>query len=75
VAVKESYRFNLLEIKRQGRKDDQSPPSNADVKKGREIFPLPHMASWRTANYIIKYGDNFELPNVEPWPKRWEAGD
>jgi hypothetical protein len=33
-------------IKRQGREDDHSPPSNAEVKSGGTIPPLPHTSSW-----------------------------
>jgi hypothetical protein len=32
-----------LEVKRQGREADHSPPSSADFKNGGSIPPLPHM--------------------------------
>jgi hypothetical protein len=32
-------------VKKQGREVDHSPPSNAEVKNGGAIPPLPHMSS------------------------------
>jgi hypothetical protein len=37
------------EVKRQGHVADHSPPSNAEVKNGGAIPPLPYMFSWRGA--------------------------
>jgi hypothetical protein len=37
------------EVKRLGRDADRSPPSNAELKNGGAIPPLPHMSSWRVA--------------------------
>jgi hypothetical protein len=36
-------------VKWQGREADHSPPSNAEVKNGGAIPPLPHMPSWHSA--------------------------
>jgi hypothetical protein len=36
-------------IKRPGREADHSPPSSAEVKKGKAIPPLPHTVSWHNA--------------------------
>jgi hypothetical protein len=36
------------EVKRSGREADHSPSSNAEVKNGRVILPLPHKSSWRS---------------------------
>jgi hypothetical protein len=35
-------------VKRQGREDDHSPPSGAEVKNGGAIPPLPNMPLWHT---------------------------
>jgi hypothetical protein len=45
--------------KRQMREADHSPPSSAEVKNGRAIFPLPHMSSC----LIIKPRNSFTLVN------------
>jgi hypothetical protein len=36
------YKRLFTVIKKQGHKVDQSPPSNAEVKNGEPITPLPH---------------------------------
>jgi hypothetical protein len=33
-------------VKRQGREADRSPTTNAEVKNGGVIPPLPHISSW-----------------------------
>jgi hypothetical protein len=38
-----------LGVKSQGREADHSPPTNADVKNGASIHPLPHTPPWRSA--------------------------
>jgi hypothetical protein len=43
------YRGLSPGVKRQGREADHSPPTSADVKKGKSIHPLPHTPSWRSA--------------------------
>jgi hypothetical protein len=40
---------SFLEVKRQGRKANYSPPSSAEVKNGGVIPPLPRMSSWHSA--------------------------
>jgi hypothetical protein len=40
------------EVKRMGREADHSFPSNAEVKNGVGIPPLPRMLSWRGALLI-----------------------
>jgi hypothetical protein len=47
-----------LGIMRPGREADHSPPSNAEMKNGGAIPPLPHTYSWRDASFI-KHRDNF----------------
>jgi hypothetical protein len=37
------------EVKRQGREDDHSPPSSAEVKNAGAIPPFPHTSSWNGA--------------------------
>jgi hypothetical protein len=41
-------------LKRQGRENDHSSPSSAEVKKVGAIPPLPHMSSWHSA-LLIKH--------------------
>jgi hypothetical protein len=36
-------------IKRPGRETDHSPPTNAEVKNGGAIYPLPRTPSWLRA--------------------------
>jgi hypothetical protein len=48
------------EVKRPRREADHSPPSAAEVKKGRSIPPLQHTPSWRSV-YVITHRDNFVL--------------
>jgi hypothetical protein len=49
-----------LGLKRLGREAYYPPPSNAEVKIGGAISPLPHTSSWRGA-LLFKYGDSFTL--------------
>jgi hypothetical protein len=55
---------NFCTLKRQGREADQLSPSNADVKNGGAITPLPHTSSWRGA-WLIKPVDNLPLLSLE----------
>jgi hypothetical protein len=41
--------FSRSGIKRPGSEGDNSPPSNAEVKNGGTILPLPHKSPWRSA--------------------------
>jgi hypothetical protein len=36
-------------VKRQGSEADSSSPSSAEIKKGRDIPPLPNTSSWHIA--------------------------
>jgi hypothetical protein len=38
----------------QGREADHSPPSNAEVKNGGAIPPLPNVSSWRGAYWKLR---------------------
>jgi hypothetical protein len=38
----------ILGVKRQRCEADQSPPSNAEVKNGGAILPLPHVPLWHS---------------------------
>jgi hypothetical protein len=38
----------ILGVKQQRCEADQSPPSNAEVKNGGAIFPLPHVPLWHS---------------------------
>jgi hypothetical protein len=42
-------------VKRQGREASYPPPSNAEVKNGGDIPPLPHVSSQRAA-LLINHG-------------------
>jgi hypothetical protein len=53
------------EVKRPGREAGHLPPSNAEVKNGGAIPPLPDMSSWRGA-YLIKHRDNFTFYIIRP---------
>jgi hypothetical protein len=40
---------DFLEVKRQGREADHSPPSSAEVKNGGTLLPFLRTSSWRGA--------------------------
>jgi hypothetical protein len=47
-----------LRVKRPGREAAHLPPTNAEVKSGGAIPPLPYMSSWYNAS-LNKHRDNF----------------
>jgi hypothetical protein len=51
-------------VKRPRHESDHSPTSNAEVKNGGAILPLPHTSSCHSA-YLIKHRDSLPLPFTE----------
>jgi hypothetical protein len=47
-----------LGVNRAGRESGHSPPSNADVKNGGALPPLPHTPSWCSAYEINHRGNS-----------------
>jgi hypothetical protein len=51
----------FLEVKRQGREADHSPPSSAEVKESVELYlHSPNTPSWRGTQ--LKHRENLPLP-------------